>query len=275
MESGRVRTFFAYVDERYLFTRAHPVIKVLSLVTFNLLAWFIEAPAPLALYLAGLLLAAALLKAPLAQLKNYLPYILLVAQAVVLSYVLGSRIPGSVVYVTLPWGCYVTDRTLLYMASVMLRISCMLVGSTLVFLSLRDTDVVYGLVGLGIPFTAAFSFNLALRFSSLFLDDYAKVRDAMLLKGAKLDVGGPLERARLLSRSAVPLMVIAIRRMQDLSFALELKGFPPRGRRTYLYRFRWSWADIVALAVLVSALVIVASAKLLSPVLSFPGWPFI
>ncbi len=274
MGGGRVRTLFGYVEESCLLTRAHPVVKVLSLVALNVLAWLIEAPVPLAIYLSGLLLAAALARAPLRRLKGYLPYLLLVAQAVVLSYALGSRIPGAVVYATLPWGCYVSDRTLLYMASVMLRISCMLVGSTLVFLSLRDTDVVYGLRGLGVPFSAAFSLNLALRFSALFLDDYARVRDAMLLKGVRLDAGGPLERARLLSRAAVPLMVIAIRRMQDLSFALELKGFPPRGRRTYVHEFRWSWADTAAAAALVATTVGVAVAKLLSPLLSFPGWPF-
>ena len=274
MDGGRVRTFFTYVDERYVLVRAHPAVKMVSLVVLNVTPWIIEAPVPLAFFLASLLLAAALLKAPLSKLRNYLPYLLLVAQAVVLSYVLGSRIPGNAVYIEFPWGCYVTDRTLLYMASVMLRISSMLVGSTLIFLSLRDTDVVYGLKSLGVPFAAAFAFNLALRFSALFLDDYARVRDAMLLKGAKLDAGNPLERAKLLSRTAVPLMVIAVRRMQDLSFALELKSFPPSGKRTYLHQFRWSRFDVAALALLAATTAGVVVAKMVSPLLSFPGWPF-
>lgn len=274
MSSARVRTFFTYVDESYLLTRAHPVVKVLSLVAVNLVAWIVEAPVPLTLLLFSLLVAAILLRAPLGRLKSYAPYLLLVAQAVVLSYVLGSRIPGNVTYVNFPWGSYVTDRTLLYMLSVMLRITCMLVGSTLVFLSLRDVDIIYGLKGLGIPFTAAFSLNLALRFSSLFLEDYARVRDAMLLKGVKLDAGSPLERARLLSRTAVPLMVIAIRRMQDLTFILELKGFPPSGRRTYIYTFKWGPVEAIASAALVAATLAVIFAKVFSPLLSFPGWPF-
>lgn len=275
VEKGKVRTFFTYVDERYAFVRAHPAVKVVSLVVLNVIPWIIEAPVPLAVFLASLLLAAVLLKAPLGKLKSYLPYLLLVAQAVVLSYLLGSKIPGNAVFIELPWGCYVTDRTLLYMASVMLRISCMLVGSTLVFLSLRDVDVVYGLKSLGVPFAAAFAFNLALRFSGLFLDDYARVRDAMLLKGAKLDAGNPLERAKLLTRTAVPLMVIAVRRMQELSFALELKGFPPKGKRTYIHQFRWSCADIAALLALIAATAGVAVAKTVSPLFNFPGWPFI
>jgi energy-coupling factor transporter transmembrane protein EcfT len=275
VEKGKVRTFFTYVDERYMLVRAHPAVKIVSLVVLNIIPWIIEAPAPLAFFLASLLLAASLMKAPLSKLRNYLPYLLLVAQAVVLSYVLGSRIPGNVVFIEFPWGCYVTDKTLLYMGSVVLRISSMLVGSTLVFLSLRDTDVVYGLKSLGVPFSAAFAFNLALRFSALFLDDYARVRDAMLLKGAKLDAGNPLERAKLLSRTAVPLMVIAVRRMQDLSFALELKGFPPSGRRTFLYQFQWSRFDAAAFALLTVATAGVVIAKIVSPLLSFPGWPFV
>jgi energy-coupling factor transport system permease protein len=158
---------------------------------------------------------------------------------------------------------------------VMLRIAGMLVGSTLIFLSLRDVDVVYGLKSIGVPFAAAFVFNLAMRFSALFLDDYAKVRDAMLLKGVRLDVGGPLERAKLLSRTAVPLMVIAVRRMQDLSFALELKGFPPKGKRTYIYTFRWKLADIIALALLIVIVISVVALKVATRLLSFPGWPLV
>jgi energy-coupling factor transporter transmembrane protein EcfT len=275
MSEGKVRTFFAYVDERFLLVRAHPAVKIVALIVLNVVPWLVEAPVPLAAFLASLLLLATVLRAPLGKLKNYLVYILLVAQAVVLSYALGSKIPGSVAYVKYPWGCYVTEMTFLYMAMVMLRIAGMLVGSTLIFLSLRDVDVVYGLKSLGVPFAAAFVFNLAMRFSALFLDDYAKVRDAMLLKGVRLDVGGPLERAKLLSRTAVPLMVIAVRRMQDLSFALELKGFPPKGKRTYIYTFRWKLADTIALALLIVIVISVVALKVATRLLSFPGWPLV
>jgi energy-coupling factor transporter transmembrane protein EcfT len=70
-------------------------------------------------------------------------------------------------------------------------------------------------------------------------------------------------------------MVIAVRRMQDLSFALELKGFPPSGRRTFLYQFQWSRFDAAAFALLAVAAAGVVVAKIVSPLLSFPGWPFV
>jgi len=272
--AGRVRTFVSYVEGGSPLLKLHPSVKVLALISLNLTAWVIEAIVPLLALLACLLLLYPLLRAPLRSLSRALPYMLLVAQAVTLSYLLGSRVPGSRVYLALPWGAFVTERTLMLMASVVLRIACMVLASTLVFLSLRDVDVVYGFRGLGIPFAAAFTVNLSMRFATLFIEDYARIRDAMLLKGARLDSGGILERARLISMMGIPLMVLALRRMHDLSYVLEARGFPPRGRRTYIYEFRWSPADRAAAAALLALPALSAALRALG-VFSFPGWPFL
>ncbi|MEM1690988.1 MAG: energy-coupling factor transporter transmembrane component T, partial [Thermofilaceae archaeon] len=221
-------------------------MKVLALIIFNVVAWIIEAPIPLLAYFVALASLYPVLRVPFRSLAKALPYLLLVAQAVTVSYILGSKIPGSVVYFELPWGSFVSDRTLMYMVTVMLRISCMILGSTLVFLSLRDVDLVYGLMGLGFPFTAAFTIALSMRFSILFIEDYARISEAMLLKGARLDAGNVIERAHSVLLTGVPLMVLALKRMQELSYVLELKGFLPKGKRTYIYEFVWKQEDVVA-----------------------------
>ncbi len=268
----RYRTFFLYVEETPLLDM-HPAVKLLALLTINLVAWLLEAPIPLLILLALLISSYVLLRVPLSRIRRFLLYALLVSQAVVVSYALGSRIPGHVVYAVLPWGAYISDMTLLYMATMIMRFASMLVGSTLLLSAMRDVDVIYGLLSFKVPYTAAFAFNLAFRFSSLFLDDYKMIRDAMILRGAKLDEGGILQRARNYSRMGIPLTVIALRRMNELSYVLEIKGLGFKGRRTHLHEFRWSARDICAVLLLLGSLAAVAALRLATDLLSFPGWP--
>lgn len=268
------RSFFIYIEESSPLVGLHPTIKILLLMAVNVLAWVMDAPIALTLLLAALLLAFKISRVPIARLKRFLLYVLLVSQAVIVSYTLGSKIPGEITFVNLPWGAYITEKTLLYMATVVLRLTCMLVGSTLILSVLRDTDVVYGLLGLGVPYRAAFTFNLALRSSIMFLDDYSKVRDAMVLRGAKLDSGGIVERGRNYSKMGIPLVVIALRRMTELSYILDIKGLSRKGRRTYLYEYKWYLKDILMVTAIFSAIVVALVFRFIFGHASFPGWPF-
>lgn len=268
-----MRTFFLHVEENSPLLRAHPAVKVLALFTVNLLAWVIEAPVPLLLLLVALLVLYKVSRVPLARISRFFIFILLIVQAVVVSYSLGSRIPGNVVYAEFPWGSYVTDMTLLYMATMILRFVCMLVGSTLILAVMRDVDIVYGMLSFKVPYMFAFIFNLALRFSSLFLDDFAMIKDAMTLRGARLDKGGILERARNYSRMGIPLTVIALRRMNELSYVLEIKGLSQATKRTYLYEFSWKTTTVLAAIMMIAVLAFSIAMRFTIGVFSFPGWP--
>jgi len=271
--SGSVRTFFMHVEEGSPLLKLHPSVKLISLLVINLVAWILEAPIPLLLMLLLILAAYVFGRVSLRRLGRFVAFAIVVAQAIVVSYLLGSSIPGRVVLLRLPWGTYVSDMTLLYIAAMMLRFANMLLGSTLVLSVTRDTDIIYGLVSLKVPFLAAFAFNLALRFSSLFLEDSRMVRDAMMLRGATLDKGNPITRARLYSKMGIPLTVIALRRMAELTYVLEIKGLGARRRRTYLHEFEWRAGDAAALAILLAALAAALSARAATRLVAFPGWP--
>ncbi len=268
-----MRTFFLHVEEKSPLLRTHPAVKVLALFTVNLLAWVIEAPIPLLLLLITLLVLYKVSRVPLARISRFFIFILLIIQAVVVSYSLGSKIPGNVIYAEFPWGSYISDMTLLYMATMIMRFVCMLVGSTLILAVMRDVDIVYGMLSLKIPYMFAFIFNLALRFSSLFLDDFAMIKDAMTLRGARLDKGGILERARNYSRMGIPLTVIALRRMNELSYVLEIKGLSQAAKRTYLYKFDWQTTSVLAAVVMLAVLAFSIAMRFSTGVFSFPGWP--
>jgi len=270
-----MRTFFLHVEEKSPLLRAHPALKILALLVVNLLAWILEAPIFLLALLTALLISYRAFGIPLSRMARFLVFAGLIAQAVMVSYLLGSKIPGRVTYLVLPWGSYVTDMTLLYSLTMILRFVSMLVGSTLILAVMRDVDIVYGLKSFGLPYSLSFAFSLAFRLSSLFLEDFKMVKDAMLLRGAKLDKGGILERARNYSRMGVPLTVIAVRRMNELSYVLEAKGFASSRKRSYLYEFKWNSLGICAALFLVGLVALALLLRLSTDLVTFPGWPLV
>ncbi len=267
------RTFFLHVENDSPLVNLHPALKILALVAVNLEAWIIESPLALLTLLLALIALFRALRVPLSRVGRFLAFAAFVVQAIMFSYILGSAIPGRVVLLRLPWGTYVSDMTVLYAAAMVLRFMAMLVGSTLILAVMRDVDVVYGLKSLGVPFTASFTVSLALRAASMFLEDYFKVRDAMVLRGTDFSSGSVFERARKYARLAVPLMVLGVRRMLELSYVLEVKGVGLRRRRTYIHQFQLGWRGYVVAAALVLAPILSLVAKLWLGVLTFPGWP--
>ncbi|RLE80806.1 MAG: hypothetical protein DRJ51_05115 [Thermoprotei archaeon] len=268
------RTFFLYVEENSPLYRLHPLLKILLLLFFNLEAWIIESPTVLWLSIVGVLVLFKLAKIPLARLLKFLLFAAIITQAIMFSYILGSKIPGNVVYYEFPWGTYVTDRTLLYAFSMVGRFMLMLVGSTLVLAVTRDIDIIYGIISLKIPYALAFTVSLAFRFATIFIDDYFKVRDAMILRGTALDKGGILERARKYVNLSIPLMVLAVRRMLELTYVLEAKGLNLKGKRSYFYEFKLGSLGIALALTLITIPILTLFLKMSYGLFTFPGWPF-
>lgn len=207
-----VRSFFIYVPRESPIHRLHPLAKLVMLVAVNVVALVIEAPIGFLVAIALILVGFKVAGIPIARLARFLVLIFLVMQGVMVSYILASRIPGNIVLWRTPWGTYVSDMTLLYAFSMVLRFFTMLVGSTLVLASTRDRDIVYGLTSIGVPYPVCFVLNLAFRTMSVFLDDFFKVRDAMILRGTDFSKGSIVERVRKYVYMGVPLALLTIRK---------------------------------------------------------------
>lgn len=270
-----IRTFFLYVEENSPLIKLHPLLKILLLLIINLEAWIIEAPLFLLVIILALLISYKLLRIPLSRIAKFLVLAIVIVQAIMFSYLLGSTIPGTVIYAKLPWGTYISDMTLLYTFTVILRFLTMLIGSTLILAVMRDIDIIYGLKSLKIPFSFAFMISLAFRMSSIFLNDFFKIRDAMILRGTNFSSGNVIDKARNYSKLAVPLMVLGVRRMVELSYILEIKGLGLRKRRTFLYDFPLKPYDKFLIIFLITLLTISIIGKFFWKIFTFPGWPFI
>jgi len=270
-----VKTFFLHIEDNSPLIKLHPVLKILLLIVINIEAWIIESPLILLIVLTVMILSFKPLKVPLSRIARFLLFAVMIVQAIAFSYLLGSTIPGNIVLLKLPWGTYVSDMTLLYAFTMILRFLTMLVGSTLILAVMRDVDITYGLISMKVPFSIAFTISLAFRMASIFLEDYFKVRDSMALRGTNFSSGSIFEKANKYSRLAVPLMVLGVRRMMELTYILEAKGLGLRKKRTYLYQFPLKASEKLAIVVLTSLMCLSIVAKVSSRLLSFPGWPFV
>ena len=145
-----------------------------------------------------------------------------------------------------------------YGLSSAIRIVAVVVVSTApVLMATSPRDLLNGLNRMGLPYTVALTMSLALRLFPVFVGDFQTIRDAQRSRGLDLDTAGFLTRARRLTAIAVPLIILATNRAEQLELSLTARAFGalPPAQRTALreYRLRWSDGLSVGISLLVLA----------------------
>jgi energy-coupling factor transporter transmembrane protein EcfT len=100
--------------------------------------------------------------------------------------------------------------------------------------------------------------SMSLRLVPTLLEEFDRIRTAQIARGADMLTGNLLKRLRAAAAMALPLMMSAIRRADDLAEAMEARGYH-RGPRTTLRLLRISGPDYAALswmAIFIAMLVI-------------------
>jgi len=112
------------------------------------------------------------------------------------------------------------------------------------------------LAGVGIPSQdLAVMIAMALRFMPMLLEEYERLRMAQMARGADFTTGGLVLRSRAVVALAVPLLLSAFRRADELALAMEARGYQRGCPRTTLCTFTFARRDLGAFAAL-AALVI-------------------
>ena len=99
-----------------------------------------------------------------------------------------------------------------------------------------DVDnVIVGMVRARIPYKIAFIFSSTLRFFPLLFEEIRTIIEAQRLRGLAMEKMGPLQRVRVYSTVAVPLILGAMAKSQQLEVVLQSKAFTGSPERTYLH----------------------------------------
>ncbi|MEF9945148.1 MAG: energy-coupling factor transporter transmembrane component T [Lachnospiraceae bacterium] len=153
-------------------------------------------------------------------------------------------------------------RTAVYMA---IRLIYLIVGSSLMTLTTTPnalTDGIESLLGplnkIKVPVhEIAMMMSIALRFIPILLEETDKIMKAQIARGADLESGNIIRRAKSMIPILVPLFVSAFRRANDLAMAMESRCYRGGEGRTKMKPLVYHRKDYIAYLVTISYVVIV------------------
>ncbi len=93
----------------------------------------------------------------------------------------------------------------------------------------------------------AMMMTIALRFIPTLIDETDKIMSAQKARGADLETGGLIKRAKALTPILIPLFVSAFRRAEELALAMECRCYRGGEGRTRLRQLKIRFSDIFAL----------------------------
>ena len=103
----------------------------------------------------------------------------------------------------------------------------------------------------------AMMMSIALRFIPILLEETDKIMKAQIARGADLESGNIIQRAKNMIPILVPLFVSAFRRANDLAMAMEARCYRGDVNRTKMHPLVYTKKDYVTMAILVALVVVV------------------
>ena len=135
-----------------------------------------------------------------------------------------------------------------------IRIIALVVASSLLTYTTSPTLITDGIERLLSPLkfmknsvhTIAMMMTIALRFIPTLVDEFEKITNAQKARGADLETGTLVERAKALVPVLVPLFITSFRRAYELAFAMECRCYHGAEGRTRMKVMKYSKLDVFA-----------------------------
>lgn len=103
--------------------------------------------------------------------------------------------------------------------------------------------------------TIAMMMTIALRFIPTLIDEFEKITNAQKARGANLETGTLMERAKALIPVFVPLFITSFRRAYELAFAMECRCYHGGEGRTRMKQMKLCARDFVGFSVVAATTV--------------------
>lgn len=153
-------------------------------------------------------------------------------------------------------------RTAVYMA---IRLIYLIIGSSLMTFTTTPNELTDGIEKLLHPLNkirvpvheVAMMMSIALRFIPILLEETDKIMKAQIARGADLESGNIIQRAKNMIPILVPLFVSAFRRANDLAMAMEARYYRGGEGRTKMKPLKYQSRDRMAYIVVVAYVVAV------------------
>lgn len=146
-------------------------------------------------------------------------------------------------------------RTAVFMA---VRLIYLITGSSLMTFTTTPNELTDGIESLLHPLNkihvpvheVAMMMSIALRFIPILLEETDKIMKAQIARGADLESGNIIQKAKAMIPILVPLFVSAFRRANDLAMAMEARCYHGGEGRTKMKPLHYKHRDYVAYALM-------------------------
>ena len=156
------------------------------------------------------------------------------------------------------WRLTITREGLETAAKMAIRLSFLIIGSSVMTLTTTPNNLTDGMESLMKPMRRlhvpvheiAMMMSIALRFIPILLEETDKIMKAQMARGADFDSGNLIQKAKSLVPLLVPLFISAFRRAGDLAMAMEARCYRGGEGRTKMKPLIYNRRDGVAFVVL-------------------------
>lgn len=153
-----------------------------------------------------------------------------------------------------------TDAGILFGLAMGFRISLMILAAATWMMTTSPQKITAGLLALGLPYKAGLAMSSAIRFIPLMNAERVTILEAQRARGLDLSSGNPFKRAFRAAPVLIPLFSRAFLTAQNLTVAMDARGFGARPARSNIIRLNYENHDrvlaIVAGAALVTGIVL-------------------
>ena len=246
-------TIGQYYKANSVLHRCDPRTKLILTIAFIVLIFicknFYAMGLMLILTLTSMLVSKVPVKMFLKSMKPIIPLVLLTAILNVF-YTSGGNVLVSF------WKITITDKAVFTALFIALRIFCLIIISSLLTYTTTPTVLTDGIEKLLKPLdfilkpfnfrvhTLAMMMTLALRFIPTLIEEIDKIMNAQKARGADLESGGIMQRAKALIPIIIPLFVSSFRRAYELAFAMDCRCYTGGDGRTRMKKMKFSLSDL-------------------------------
>ena len=136
------------------------------------------------------------------------------------------------------------------------RIICLIVGTSLLTYTTSPIDLTDAIERLLSPLKKikvpvhelAMMMTIALRFIPTLIEETDKIMSAQKARGADMETGSLIQRAKALIPVLIPLFVSSFRRAEELALAMECRCYHGGEGRTRMKQLKTSAVDYIAFA---------------------------
>ena len=249
-------TIGQYYPAKSILHRLDPRVKLVSTLLY-LISLFLFKSIPG--YLVATLFLAAVIKVSKVPFKHIVkglkPIIMLLLITVIFNLFLTRS--GDVLFHK--WIITITEGGLVTAVYMAIRLIYLIIGSSLMTFTTTPNELTDGIEKLLHPLNklhvpvheVAMMMSIALRFIPILLEETDKIMKAQIARGADLESGNMIQKAKAMIPILVPLFVSAFRRANDLAMAMEARCYRGGEGRTKMKPLQYHSRDRIAYIVVI------------------------